>query len=51
MTENQALCVKCKTKREIKDPHTATNTRGRPMLKGTCSTCGTKVAKFLPVKK
>ena len=38
-----AYCVKCRTKREIKDPKEVTLKNGRPAVKGTCPECGTKV--------
>ena len=38
-----AYCVKCRTKREIKDPEEVTLKNGRPAVKGTCPECGTKV--------
>jgi hypothetical protein len=42
----EAYCVKCKTKRVIKDPHEAV-TNGRRMLKGTCPVCGTNMNRIL----
>ena len=38
-----AYCVKCRTKREIKDPEETTLKNGRPAMKGTCPECGTKM--------
>ena len=38
-----AYCVKCRTKREIKDPEEVTLKNGRPAVKGTCPECGTKM--------
>jgi len=38
-----AYCVKCRTKREIKDPQEVSLKNGRPAVKGTCPECGTKV--------
>ncbi|GFN39704.1 MAG: conserved hypothetical protein [Marine Group I thaumarchaeote] len=38
-----AYCVKCRAKREIKDPKEITMKNGRPAVKGTCPKCGTKV--------
>ena len=38
-----AYCVKCREKREIKDPKEVTLKNGRPAVKGTCPKCGTKV--------
>ena len=39
----KAYCVKCRQKREIKDPVADYNKAGAPVTKGTCSECGTKV--------
>ncbi len=39
----QGYCVKCKAKREIKDPEKITMKNGRKATKGTCPTCGTKM--------
>lgn len=39
----EAYCVKCREKREIKDPQAEFNAVGAPVTKGTCSVCGTKV--------
>ena len=38
-----AYCVKCRTKREIKDPQEVSLKNGRPADKGTCPECGTNV--------
>ena len=38
-----AYFVKCRTKREIKDPEETTLKNGRPAVKGTCPECGTKM--------
>ncbi|MBT8251585.1 MAG: hypothetical protein KJO99_01960 [Nitrosopumilus sp.] len=39
----QAYCVKCRAKRDIKDPKETKLKNGRPAVKGTCPTCGTNV--------
>jgi len=39
----QAYCMKCRTKREMKDPKAITMKNGRPATQGTCPTCGTKM--------
>lgn len=41
-----AWCVKCKTKREMKNPKLTTAKNGRLMYRGTCSKCGTKMNLF-----
>ena len=38
-----AYCMKCKTKREIRNPTQVTFKNGRPATQGTCSVCATKV--------
>jgi len=42
----EAYCVKCKAKREVKDPKAVTMKNGKPATSGTCSVCGTKVFKI-----
>ncbi|MFN2305046.1 MAG: type I DNA topoisomerase, partial [Anaerolineales bacterium] len=39
----KAYCVKCREKREIKEPVAAYNAAGAPVTKGTCAVCNTKV--------
>lgn len=41
-----AYCVKCKEKREIKDPEEVVMKNKMKALKGTCTKCGTKVFKI-----
>jgi len=36
-------CVKCRTKREIKNPKSVTMKNGKPAISGTCPTCSTKM--------
>ena len=36
----EAYCVKCRTKREMKNPEPVTMKNGRPASKGTCPECG-----------
>ena len=42
----QAYCVKCKEKREVKDPVQVTMKNGKPATQGTCTVCGTKMFKI-----
>ncbi len=42
----EAYCVKCKAKREVKDPKPTTMKNGKPATTGVCSVCGTKVFKI-----
>jgi len=39
----QAYCVKCRTKREMKDPKHITMKNRRQATQGTCPVCGTKM--------
>lgn len=39
----EAYCVKCRQKREMKDPQEVTMQNGRPATKGTCPVCGTSM--------
>ncbi|MEJ2046993.1 MAG: DUF5679 domain-containing protein [Dehalococcoidia bacterium] len=39
----QAYCVKCRTKREMKNPAQITMRNGKPATLGTCPVCGTKL--------
>lgn len=39
----EAYCMKCKTKREIKDPVPGFNARGSAVTSGICPVCGTKL--------
>ncbi|MCK6540827.1 MAG: DUF5679 domain-containing protein, partial [Anaerolineales bacterium] len=38
--------MKCKTKREMKDPVAGFNAKGSPVTIGVCSVCGTKLYKM-----
>jgi RNase P subunit RPR2 len=46
MAGTVGYCVKCKDKREIKDPQQITMKNGRPATQGTCPECGTKMFKI-----
>ncbi|MDA4131342.1 MAG: DUF5679 domain-containing protein [Thaumarchaeota archaeon] len=39
----EAYCVKCKAKREMKDPQKITMKNGKPATQGICPVCGTKM--------
>ena len=39
----EAYCMKCKTKREMKDPVAGFNAKGSPVNIAVCSECGTKL--------
>lgn len=51
MASYEAYCVKCKTKREMKDVEVITNAKGRRQAKGVCPVCGTKMNLFLKAEK
>jgi len=42
----EGYCVKCKEKREMKDVKEELMKNGKPIQKGTCTTCGTKMSKI-----
>jgi len=42
----QAYCVKCKTRREVKDPQPVFISNGTPATQGVCPVCGTKMFKI-----
>jgi len=46
MAAIEGYCMKCKTKREIKDPKQVTMKNGKKALSGTCAVCGTKMFKI-----
>ncbi len=39
----QAYCLKCRTKREMRNATATTLKNGRPATKGECPVCGTKM--------
>jgi DNA topoisomerase-1 len=39
----EAYCMKCKTKREMKDPIAMFNAKGSPVTVGVCTVCGIKL--------
>ena len=39
----QAYCLKCRTKREMRNPRQTTLKNGRPATEGSCPVCGTKM--------
>ena len=42
----EAYCMKCKAKKEIKNPQPTTMKNGKPATTGECPTCGTKLFKI-----
>jgi hypothetical protein len=49
--EFEGYCVKCRTKRTIKQSTVVKTSKGRPMAKGVCPECGTTVNRFLSEKE
>jgi Domain of unknown function (DUF5679) len=47
MAEQVYYCVKCKTKREMKNAQQVTMKNGKPALKGQCAVCGTTINAIL----
>ena len=42
----QGYCMKCRTKREMKDARAITMKNGRPATQGVCTVCSTKMFKI-----
>ena len=42
----EAYCVKCRQKREIKEPKAVTLKNGKPATQGTCEVCSTKIMRI-----
>jgi len=42
----EAYCVKCRTKRTMKNEEAVTMKNGKPATKGECPECGTKMFKI-----
>ena len=47
----EGYCVKCRKKQPIKDGEVTKTANGRPMARGICPECGTKVTRFLSAKE
>jgi hypothetical protein len=47
----EAYCVKCREKREMKDPKEVTMKNGRDAVEGVCPVCGTKLFRMVGKKK
>jgi len=39
----QAYCVKCRDKKEMKNPQVVTMKNGKPATQGICPTCSTRM--------
>jgi uncharacterized protein YlaI len=46
----EGYCVKCRKKQQIKNGIVGKTAKGKPMAKGTCPECSTKVNRFLSSK-
>jgi Zn finger protein HypA/HybF involved in hydrogenase expression len=42
----EAYCLKCRTKREMRDEKRVTLKNGRPAVEGKCPVCGTRMFKI-----
>jgi hypothetical protein len=42
----EAYCLKCREKREMKDPNPITMKNGKPATEGVCPECGTRMFKI-----
>lgn len=42
----EAYCLKCRAKREMKDPKPTVFKNGKTAMQGVCSVCGTKMNKI-----
>jgi uncharacterized Zn finger protein (UPF0148 family) len=43
----EAYCVKCKSKKEMKDAQEVTLKNGKKAMKGTCPDCGTSLFRII----
>lgn len=51
MADQTHYCVKCKEKREMKNPVSVTMKNGKPAMKGVCAICGTTMFALVSAKK
>lgn len=42
----EAYCLKCREKREMKNPNPITMKNGKPATEGQCPVCGTRMFKI-----
>ena len=47
----EAYCVKCRSKKEMKNAKAMTMKNGKPATKGVCPTCGTSMFRIGAAKK
>jgi Zn finger protein HypA/HybF involved in hydrogenase expression len=43
----EAYCMKCRTKREMRDEKRVMLKNGRPAVQGVCPACGTKMVRIV----
>lgn len=43
LSEMEAYCLKCRTRREMQNPQQVTMKNGKPATKGTCPVCSTQM--------
>jgi predicted GH43/DUF377 family glycosyl hydrolase len=51
MKRIRAYCMKCRAKREVKNPTAVTLKNGRPAIQGACPRCGTKMFRIMKAIK
>jgi hypothetical protein len=51
MADQLYYCVKCKDKREMKNPQEVTMKNGKPAKKGQCAECGTTMFAIIGARK
>lgn len=49
--EFEGYCVKCRAKKQVQNAELVKTSKGRPMAKGKCPTCGTVVTRFMAEPK
>lgn len=47
----QAYCVKCRAKREVRNPQAITMKNGKPAIQGVCPVCGSKMFRIMKAGK
>jgi hypothetical protein len=47
----EGYCVKCRTKRQVKNAKVEKTAKGRSIAKGKCPVCGTTVTRFISSKE
>lgn len=42
----EAYCMKCRKKQSVKDPVQSLTKNGKPLVKGTCPSCGSTICRI-----